>query len=95
MKRPVLTQSERTEIARRYLNHEQTKDIARAVGCSAETVRRVLKADGVWTDEESPQHDTAKQIRACLNCKREECTNCIGWREEVRKRERAVLGEKR
>ena len=86
MKRQVLTETERNEIARRYLNHESTKAIGIVLGCSAETVRRILKADGVWLKEKAVLYDTPKQIRMCLKCKKKECTNCIDTRRRMRRR---------
>lgn len=86
MKRQELTETERNEIARRYLNHESTKAIGIVLGCSAETVRRILKADGVWLKEKAVLYDTPKQIRMCLKCKKKECTNCIDTRRRMRRR---------
>ena len=84
MKRPELTQAERAEICRRYLYRQSTKEIAAAMDCCTETVLRILKKEGVWKRDES-LHDSADQIRMCLKCRKKECNNCIGEREERRK----------
>ena len=83
MKRQELTMSERSEIAKRYLRHESTAEIGAVLGCSAETVRRILKADGIWLKEKAVLYDTQKQIRMCLQCKKDECTNCIDTKRRM------------
>jgi hypothetical protein len=29
--------------------------------------------------EPSPDYDSSEDIEKCLNCKKEECTNCLKW----------------
>ena len=77
-KRHLLDWVQRERIVQLYVARMKTGEIAAILGCSGQTVRRVVKESGQWRTVVDPIYmDTPRQIAGCLSCKKRECDNCL------------------